>query len=36
MTDPFNWEGPDYEWNALEQIDRDILGPERVEAWELR
>ncbi len=36
MTDPFNWEGPDYEWNALEHIDRDILGPERVEAWELR
>ncbi len=20
-TDPFNWEGPDYEWNALEQIN---------------
>ncbi len=35
-TDPFNWEGPDYEWNALEQIDRDILRPEQVEAWELR
>ncbi len=35
-TDPFNWEGPDYEWNALEQIDQDILSPERVEAWELR
>ncbi len=34
--DPFNWEGPDYEWNELEQIDRDILGPEAVEAWELR
>ncbi len=35
-TDPFNAEGPDYEWNALEQIDRDILGPEQVKAWELR
>ncbi len=35
-TDTFNTEGPDYEWNALEQIDQDILGPERVEAWELR
>ncbi len=35
-TDPFNWEGPDYEWNSLEEIDERILGPERVEAWELR
>ncbi len=35
-TDPFNVEGPDYEWNSLVQIDREILGPERVEAWELR
>ncbi len=34
-TDPFNVEGPDYEWNTLEQIDRDILSPEQVEAWEL-
>ena len=34
--DPFNWEGPDYKWNELEEIDQDILGPERVEAWELR
>ncbi len=34
--DPFNWQRPDWEWNALEQIDRDILGPEQVEAWELR
>ncbi len=29
-------DGPDYEWNSLEQIDWDILGPERVDAWELR
>ncbi len=36
LTDPFNWEGPNYEWNELEEIDREILGPERVEAWELR
>ncbi len=35
-TDPFNWEGPDWEWNSLEQIDRVILGPETIEAWELR
>ncbi len=35
-TDPFNAEGPDYEWNTLVQINREILGPERVEAWELR
>ncbi len=35
-TDPFNWQGPDWEWNNLEQIDWDILGPERVKAWELR
>ncbi len=35
-TDPFNIEGPNYEWNALEQIDRDILSPEQVKAWELR
>ncbi len=35
QTDPFNAEGPDYEWNTLKQIDRDILSPERVEAWEL-
>ncbi len=27
-TDPFNVEGPDFEWNTLAQIDRDILGPE--------
>ncbi|KAK0224862.1 hypothetical protein EDD85DRAFT_959125 [Armillaria nabsnona] len=35
-TDPFNPRGLDYEWNELEQIDRDILGPHRVNAWELR
>ncbi len=35
-TDPLNWEGPDSEWNSLEQIDREILGPETTEAWELR
>ncbi len=35
-TDPFNTEGPDYEWNTLVQIDRDILRSEQVEAWELR
>ncbi len=35
-TDPFNWEGPDWEWNSLEQIDREILRPETVEAWELQ
>ncbi len=35
-TDPFNWAGPDWEWNTLAEIDRAILGPERAEAWELR
>ncbi|PBK79664.1 hypothetical protein ARMGADRAFT_1040617 [Armillaria gallica] len=29
---PFNLRGCDYEWNQLEQIDRDILGPYAVEA----
>ncbi|PBK85105.1 hypothetical protein ARMGADRAFT_1036601 [Armillaria gallica] len=33
---PFNARGGDYEWNQLKQVDRDILGPYAVEAWELR
>ncbi|PBL04535.1 hypothetical protein ARMGADRAFT_1070980 [Armillaria gallica] len=33
---PFNPRGRDYEWNQLAQVDRDILGPYAVEAWELR
>ncbi|PBK88167.1 hypothetical protein ARMGADRAFT_1034140 [Armillaria gallica] len=33
---PFNPRERDYEWNQLEQIDRDILRPYAIEAWELR
>ncbi|PBK98294.1 hypothetical protein ARMGADRAFT_1026356 [Armillaria gallica] len=29
---PFNPRGQDYEWNQLEQVDRDILGPYATEA----
>ncbi|SJL18608.1 uncharacterized protein ARMOST_22205 [Armillaria ostoyae] len=34
--DPLNADGLDYEWPELEDIDRDILGPERSLAWEIR
>ncbi len=34
--DPFNVEGPDYEWPELEQVDRDIMGAARATAWEFR
>ncbi|PBK98122.1 hypothetical protein ARMGADRAFT_1074993 [Armillaria gallica] len=36
LMDLFNPRGLDYEWNQLEQVDRDILGPYATEAWELR
>ncbi|SJL11388.1 uncharacterized protein ARMOST_14791 [Armillaria ostoyae] len=34
--DPLNADGLDYEWPSLEDVDRDILGPERSLAWEIR
>ncbi len=34
--DPFNVDGPDYEWPELEEIDRDIMGAARATAWEFR
>ncbi len=35
-SDPLNPHSPDYDWPNLSQVDREILGPERVRAWELR
>ncbi|SJL15201.1 uncharacterized protein ARMOST_18687 [Armillaria ostoyae] len=34
--DPLNADGLDYEWPELEDVDRDILGPQRSLAWEIR
>ncbi len=34
--DPFNVDGPDFEWPELDEVDRDILGAARVTAWEFR
>ncbi len=34
--DPFNVDGPDFEWPGLDDVDRDILGAARVTAWEFR
>ncbi|SJL16255.1 uncharacterized protein ARMOST_19775 [Armillaria ostoyae] len=34
--DPLNADGLDYEWPSLENVDREILGPERSLAWEIR
>ncbi|SJL16147.1 uncharacterized protein ARMOST_19666 [Armillaria ostoyae] len=34
--DPLNPDGLNYEWPALEDVDRQILGPERTLAWEIR
>ncbi|SJL14674.1 uncharacterized protein ARMOST_18139 [Armillaria ostoyae] len=34
--DPLNADGLDYEWPELEDVDRDILGPERSLAWDIR
>ncbi len=35
-SDPLNPHAPDYDWLNLSQVDREIFGPERVRAWELR
>lgn len=35
-SDPFNAHGDDYEWPELADIDREILGPFAVTAWEWR
>ncbi|SJL08340.1 uncharacterized protein ARMOST_11703 [Armillaria ostoyae] len=34
--DPLNADGLDYEWPELEDVDRQILGPERSLAWEIQ
>ncbi|SJL15410.1 uncharacterized protein ARMOST_18907 [Armillaria ostoyae] len=34
--DPLNIDGLDYEWPRLEDVDREILGPERSLAWDMR
>ncbi|SJL17578.1 uncharacterized protein ARMOST_21130 [Armillaria ostoyae] len=34
--DPLNADGLDYEWPSLEDVNREILGPERSLAWEIR
>ncbi len=35
-SDPLNPHALDYDWPNLSQVDREILGPERVRAWEFR
>ncbi len=35
-SDPLNPHAGDYDWPNLSFVDREILGPERVRAWELR
>ncbi|SJL08322.1 uncharacterized protein ARMOST_11685 [Armillaria ostoyae] len=35
-NDPLNPDGLDYEWPSLEEVDRQILRPERSLAWEIR
>ncbi len=32
--DPFNVNGPDFEWPELTPVDREIIGATRVTAWE--
>ncbi|SJL18406.1 uncharacterized protein ARMOST_21995 [Armillaria ostoyae] len=34
--DPLNADGLDYEWPSLEDVNREILGPERSLAWEIQ
>ncbi len=34
--DPFNVDGPDFEWPELNTIDREIMGAARASAWEFR
>ncbi len=35
-SDPLNPHSLNYDWPNLSQVDREIFGPERVRAWELR
>ncbi len=35
-SDPLNPHAPNYDWPHLSRVDREIFGPERVRAWELR
>ncbi len=34
--DPFNVDGPDFEWPELDEVDRELMGAARVSAWEFR
>ncbi len=34
--DPFNVDGPDFEWPELASVDREIMGIARAMAWEFR
>ncbi len=34
--DPFNVNGPDFEWPELSPVDREIMGITRATAWEFR
>ncbi len=34
--DPFNVDGPNFEWPELSTIDREIMGIARATAWEFR
>ncbi len=36
QEDPFNVDGPDFEWPELEDVDREIMGRARATAWEFR
>ncbi len=34
--DPFNVDGPDFEWPELTLVDQEIMGAARATAWEFR
>ncbi len=34
--DPFNVDGPDFEWPKLSDVDREVMGIARATAWEFR
>ncbi len=34
--DPFNVDGPDFEWPEFAEVDREIMGITRATAWEFR
>ncbi len=36
QEDPFNVDGPDFEWPELDEVDRNDMGAARVTAWEFR